>query len=431
MKGKYLSLVIWIFSFAIFVPTSSAQDSIYARNVIEQLSSPSFHGRGYAFKGDSIAANFISNEFKRFNLTSWERDYFQFYTISINVFEGNTLINFGKNYPSSFPSDALQIVAYSSSAKGNFKIIPATDKMLNDNLNPSKVKDKFITVDMMRYAADKGKKDQWDHIVRTNSLGAKGYILLNEKLSPYSPGIGRIKSSHTTISLLKDSIRGSLKNISIDLDANFIEQYQSRNVCGYIEGKLHPDTFFVIGAHYDHLGQIGTDYLFPGANDNASGVAMLLDLAHYFTSPENRPDYSIAFIAFGSEEIGLLGSFYFVENSPIPLENIKMMLNLDLVGTGENGFTFVGGQTFTDEFDKFVNINREKNHVATLIPREAAPNSDHYPFYKSGSKAMFIYGMGKSGKYHHPSDTLENLSLGGYTNLFRMIVDYINLHNNQ
>jgi hypothetical protein len=413
-----LRFIIQFFSLFIFSFTATAQDSLYARNVIKILTSPEFHGRGYAFKGDSITADFISREFSRFQLKKWATDYYQFYNISINVFEGSTKVDFGKNYTSSAPSDALQIVPNAASVKGKFKIIPY--KMLLNNIQPSKVKNKFVVMD----EADKD-------VVMSIFYEPKGYICLRKNLSAYSPKIGQFQSNETNISLSKDSVSGTLKKIFIDLDSRFIENYQTQNVCGYIEGKLYPDTFFVIGAHYEHLGQIGKDYIFHGANDNAAGVAMMLDLARYFSIPENKPNYSIAFLAFSSEEIGLLGASYFVENSPIPMKNIKMMLNLDVMGTGEKGFTFVGGEVFADEFNLFAEINTEKKHINNLVPREMTANSDHYPFYAKGGKAMFIFGMGKSGKYHHPSDTLENLSLGGYTNLFKLIVDYIQKHNTQ
>ncbi|MDR2407463.1 MAG: M28 family peptidase [Bacteroidales bacterium] len=437
IKNKQtFSLIRWICFLitVIFPSTLVAQDSIYARNIIETLASPAFKGRGYAFKGDSIAASFISQEFARFNLNKWTDNYYQPYYVSMNIFEGNKEINFGENYPSSTCSDAMQIVACSAPIKGNFSVIPATKKMLKSKWDTSKTKDKFIAIDMTLHTSDKkkDKKTQWSQVVFKNPLQAKGYILINKQLPSYSPVIGRIKSSHTTILILKDSILGTLKNVDIHLDARFVERYQTQNVCGYVEGKLYPDTFFVIGAHYDHLGQIGTDYVFHGANDNASGTAMMMDLARHFSLPENKPDYSIAFVAFSGEEIGLLGSSYFVENTPIPINNIKMMLNLDMVGTGEDGFTFVCGKTFPDEFDKFATINNEKNYSPKLVQREETSNSDHYPFYKKGCKAMFIYGMGgKAGQYHHPSDTAENLSMGGYKSLARMIIDYINLHNSQ
>ena len=429
MKIKYSYFTVWAFSFFASISVLSAQNKVYVRSVIESLSSEKFHGRGYAFKGDSIAADFVSQEFMNLNLKNWTKDYLQFYTVSMNVFEGNVKVDFGKNYPSSSQSDAMQIAAYSSAIKGKFKIVSATDKMLEKKPDPSKINNKFIAVDMTQYASDEQKKKQWVQIIRNDSLGAKGYIVLNEKLNSYSAIQGCKKSPHTTIMLVKDSVSGTLKNIDIDIDSRFIDNYKTQNICGYIEGKLYPDSFFVIGAHYDHLGRMGKDYFFPGANDNASGVAMLLDLAQYFTAENNQSDYSIAFIAFSGEEIGLLGSFNFVENSLFDLNKVKIMLNLDMVGTGEDGFRFLGGEVFPEEFNKFETINNEKGYTKKMISGGISSNSDHYPFYEHGCKAMFIFGMGKSGRYHHHSDTLENLSLGGYENLFHLIVDYINLHN--
>ncbi|MDR1459446.1 MAG: M28 family peptidase, partial [Bacteroidales bacterium] len=395
MKNRKLFCFILLgFFLVIFSSKLPAQDSAYARNVIKTLASPAFKGRGYAFKGDSIAANFISKEFSRFALNKWTENYYQTYYVSINVFEGNTEINFKKNYPSSTCSDAMQIAAYSATAKGEFSIIPATEKMLKNKFDSSKTKDKFIAVDMTRYVSNKEKRSQWNHLIDNNTLQAKGYILLVERLPSYSPRRGQTKSSHTTVLLLKDSLSGKLKNVYMDLDASFVEQYQTQNVCGYVEGKLYPDTFFVIGAHYDHLGQIGANYTFHGANDNASGTAMMMDLARHFSRPENKPDYSMAFIAFSGEEIGLLGSSYFVDNMPVPASNIKMMLNLDMVGTGEDGFTFEGGTTFPDEFEKFASINNQENYTPELVSKEGKPNSDHYPFFKKGCKAMFVFSMG-------------------------------------
>ncbi len=84
-----------------------------------------------------------------------------------------------------------------------------------------------------------------------------------------------------------------------------------------IKGTAIPDSFLVFSAHYDHLGQMGKDIYFPGANDNASGTSMLLNLAKYYS--QNRPKYSVLFIAFGGEEAGLIGSEYYVKNPLVPL----------------------------------------------------------------------------------------------------------------
>ncbi|MDR0368432.1 MAG: M28 family peptidase [Bacteroidales bacterium] len=400
-----------------------SQDSLYAREVIKTLTSAEFHGRGYAFKGDSLAARYIEKEYRKYNLSAWNNNYFQRYTVSMNVFEGKADVDFGKSYLSS----EIQIAASSASIKGKFPVVAASEKMLDKKYTQKhSLADKMVAVDLTAIEKEE-QKTEWAKIVRTNTLKAKGYITVNNSLPPYSPVFGRMPALHTTLVIVKDSIKKPLKTVSLDIESHYIPNYNTQNVCAYVEGKTYPDTFFVIGAHYDHLGQTGDRGYFPGANDNASGVAMLLDLARYFSLPENQPDYSIAFLAFSGEEIGLLGSTYFVEHPLFPLENIKMMLNLDLVGTGEDGFVFVCGIPFEEEYKKIEALNNKKKYAPKLLPREAARNSDHFPFYDKGCKTLFIYGMGKSGRYHHHSDTLENLSLGGYNHLFRLIVDYIQL----
>ena len=402
------------------------QDSIYARGVIATLSSPEFHGRGYAFKGDSIAAEYIRNEYKNHHLKELKADYFQHYTVPINIFENNVGVDFGKSFPSSTFSDILQVLCSSPSVQGEFAIVKGSKKLLEQR-NTSKTKDKFVCVDLSEL--DKETKNEWESTIYNNYLNAKGYIVLENEMPPFAPSYGKSKGSFTIIYLIKDSVKHPLKTVKLNIDTEFVRRYKTQNICGYVEGKLYPDSFFVIGAHYDHVGQMGKQHYFPGANDNASGTAMLLDLARHYSQPENQPDYSIAFLAFSGEEIGLLGSSYYVEHPLFPLENIKMVLNLDMVGTGEDGFAFVCGIPFADEYKKFEALNEEKKYAPSLLQREASSNSDHYPFYNKGCKTLFIYGMGKSGTYHQSSDTLEALSLGGYNNLFRLISDYINLHN--
>ncbi len=102
------------------------------------------------------------------------------------------------------------------------------------------------------------------------------------------------------------------------------EKVMARNVVGLLEGSdpMLKNSFLVVGGHYDHLGMMGPHALFPGANDNASGVAMLLYLSQHYAN--NPPEYSMVFIAFSAEEAGLLGSDYFLQNPPFETEKIKL-----------------------------------------------------------------------------------------------------------
>src|SRR5690606_24991792 len=112
----------------------------------------------------------------------------------------------------------------------------------------------------------------------------------------------------------------TIKKISFKA-AVHLNNYQTQNVIGFLPGKSKRDSFVVFSAHYDHLGRVGEAY-FPGANDNASGVSMLLELASYYAVPENKPEYSIVFMAFGAEEAGLIGSKFYVNHPLFPLKSI-------------------------------------------------------------------------------------------------------------
>lgn len=424
-----------LFILPFLVSSLFAQDSLYFRQNIKILSSPDFHGRGYAFKGDSIAADFIANEFKKLNLKKWSPDYFQYFNINMNVFEGDTLIHFGDKFPNPQLFENTQIMAYSAAIHGAFKV----KKIKINNLCQQKIKisadyqNQFILIDISdldtKDSIQKKKYDKALEIVHSNLLNAKGYILVSKSLLGWPLSYGKIDAKHVTVNVTKAYLKKTPKIIFLNLYRQHKNNYQTQNVCGYIEGKTHPDSFFVFTAHYDHLGHFGKDYIFYGANDNASGTAFVMDLARHYSKPENQPDYSMVFLALSCEEIGLGGSFYFVKNSYIPISNIKTLINFDMVGTGEEGITLVCGNAFPDEFKKFEQINNQHQYLKKVLSRDASKNSDHYPFYEKGAQAFFIYGMGKSGRYHHNSDTLDNLSLGGYNGLFKLITDYINLYN--
>jgi len=236
---------------------------------------------------------------------------------------------------------------------------------------------------------------------------------------------GEIKN-YAQLQILKDKIPPGAKTINIHAKNEFLHNYQTQNVLGFVEGRVYPDSFFVFTAHYDHLGQMGSEIYFPGANDNATGSAMIIDLAHHYSNPENRPDYSIAFMAFSAEEAGLLGSSHFASNPLIPLDKIKFLINLDMVGSGSEGIKVVNGTTFKSQFDKLVQLNDSQQLVASINERGEAANSDHFPFYAKGVPCFFIYTLGDECKeYHNIYDTSNNVPLTEYVDLFKLLTSFI------
>jgi aminopeptidase YwaD len=190
-----------------------------------------------------------------------------------------------------------------------------------------------------------------------------------------------------------------------------------------VKGAKYPDSFLVISAHYDHLGKMGEETMFPGANDNASGVAMMLDLMRKIKA--NPLPYSVAFMAFGGEEIGLLGSLYYTEKPLFPLSKISMLINLDLMGTGDKGMTVVNATLFPDEFRDLQLLNITNDYLPTVNPRGKASNSDHYYFAEKGVKAFFFYLMGEYCCYHDTGDSADAVTFSRYNQAFTLIHQFM------
>jgi len=189
-----------------------------------------------------------------------------------------------------------------------------------------------------------------------------------------------------------------------------------------VKGTTKPDSVILITAHYDHLGGMGKDTYFPGANDNGSGVSFLLSLAKYYAA--NPQKYSIAFICFAGEEAGILGSKYFTENPLIPLQQIRFMFNVDMVGTGETGATVVNATQYPKEFAILNQVNDAGKLLVKINPRGKAANSDHYFFTEKGIPAFFLYTQGGIAAYHDVFDKAETLPFTVYENLFKLFVGF-------
>ncbi|MBU3677932.1 MAG: M28 family peptidase, partial [Chitinophagaceae bacterium] len=216
-----------------------------------------------------------------------------------------------------------------------------------------------------------------------------------------------------------DSLIDNAQSINIDYQNDFHEKYGCSNVCGYIPGK-NPDSFIVFSAHFDHLGMMGPDARFAGASDNASGTAFVLELMRYYQ--KHQPEYNTAFIFFSGEEAGLLGSNYFVQHPLLPLNRIKHLVNIDIMGNAEKGITVVNANIWPTRFEQLQQANKK----ITVNPRGASNNSDHAPFSKQGVPAFFIYSNGGPGFYHDVFDRPQTCQLKGVKATFRGIIRWIN-----
>ncbi len=409
--------------------TAISQDTIYVRRMLDSLTSPSMNGRGYVNEGNKTAAFFLEKEFSKMKLLKFKNDsYLQPYYKSINTFPGKMDVRLNKT---TLKPDIDYIVALSSPAiKGKYKIVKLDSTNFNsqediDKFLKKNFKKKFILIDK-RGIKDTNVTKFIQSNNRANKFNAKGYIYVSDRLVwGASDGIIVNKFVKITITTKLLSMIDP-KKLIIETEAEYKTDYNLYNLVGYVKGKSNPDSFYVFTAHYDHIGRMGKDTYFPGANDNASGTSMVLDLAKYYSKPENQPEYSIAFLIFSGEESGLWGSEYYSSHPEFPLSKIKFLINLDMVGTGSDGITMVNATTFKEQYKKMNELNKKNNYLKTIAERGESCNSDHCPFYQKGVPAIFIFTMGsEDSEYHNIFDTSAKLPLTKYTGLFRLLVDYI------
>ena len=396
----------------------------YARSVVDTMSSENMHGRGYVNEGDKIAAGYISNEFKKFGLRSFTDNYYQNFSFPINTFPSAMSVEIdskkliaGKDYILKGSSGGLS---------GTFEIIHFNSNILKSKkllrrFYKTNFSDKVVLIDKSNLDLKNGDVGNLMDVFGAISAKAKGVVFVEDKLTAE---FSTYQVSYLLMEILRSSFSGNEKSISVNIQNKFIPDHESQNIIGYVEGSVYPDSFIVFSAHYDHLGQMGKDIYFPGANDNASGCAMLLNLAGYYSIPANKPKCSIAFIAFGAEEVGLLGSKYYTEHPLFPLKNIKFLLNMDIMGTGEEGITVVNGSVFKKEFNDLAKINSENKYLKDIKVRGKAAISDHYFFSENGVKAFFIYTMGGIKAYHDIYDKAETLPLNEFEDLFKLITKF-------
>lgn len=193
------------------------------------------------------------------------------------------------------------------------------------------------------------------------------------------------------------------------------------NVIGYLPGN-HPkkkEEVIVIGAHYDHLGWGGQGSMVPdvhaihhGADDNASGTAGLLELAREFTYSRDSLSRSMLFVAFGAEELGLIGSKHYVENPYIPNESTTAMINLDMIGRLQNDELIVFGVGTSPVWGSFLERHRFFETFNLRTHPDGFGPSDHASFYAQDIPVLFFH-TGLHGDYHRPSDTAEKINYEG------------------
>jgi aminopeptidase YwaD len=461
------------------IPMQNEQATISEKEIYEHiayLASDELEGRKPGTPTGNQAADYIANHFNQLGLTLLGEDGKQYFEVvtSVTLGPNNTLKGpgfvgaAGEDYTPTAFSASTTVEAQVSFVGYGFMI--DADTLAWDDYDAVNVKDKWVMI-LRGTPENEARSSKFDKhsslrhkLLVARDHGAAGVIFVSgnkfdaedelidlrieRNLSQATLPVIHVKrdladqilaEASATISELETRLDTNLKPASLNLDlvlsisTEIIQQeVTTQNVIAVLPGsdEVLKNEFIVVGAHYDHIGWGGkgsgsrrpdTTAIHNGADDNASGVAAVLEIAEKFALGKKAPKRSILFMAFGAEEMGLLGSKFFTKNPLVDKSQIKQMFNLDMVGRldpSKPSLT-VGGTGTGVGMEAFL-----KDHAADRIfqiatnPDGYGP-SDHAAFYVEDLPVLFFF-TGITEEYHTPDDDIETINIAGE----KAIADY-------
>ena len=398
-----------------------AQDLPQYKKIVKELSSSKYQGRGYARGGANKAGRYLEKAYRKAGADAITRQHF---TLDINTFGGSMKLSVDGRKMAA--GTDFTVREFCPAAHGTYPVyyidtLNYDSAKIFADLEKPEYKDAYVVCDFWftyKHRADFQKLQSADGAPNA------GLILTWDEPLKFYKAYGEKVNPKPVLWILSEKISRQSKTVTVDIDNKFLPQYRIFNVIASVEGASH-DSCYVFTAHYDHLGNLGRKVFYPGANDNASGTAMLVTLAAYYA--QHRPKYDMLFIAFSGEDANLRGSEYYAEHPVFPLEMIKYLINVDMIGD-DNPVQYCEtsdqGQRGYELFEK---INNEKHYFKSLNHGKLAANSDHYPFAKRGVPCIFLENAEGSAfpYYHTTQDNWKNAVFDSYEPVFNLIVDFI------
>lgn len=472
----------WLAALLLLATAGFARELTRAERYLDDvraLAAPRMEGRGAGTKGLERAADYIGRQFHRSGLQpAGEHNYRQAFTVTtgarlrgdnrlvVRDRRNEKKLGLNEDYvPLSFSS----VRTVSGPAVFAGYGISASEFGYDDYLHLD-VKDKVVIV--LRYEPDgfhkkdgQGPRTHHAHLItkaiNARNRGAKAIVLVNGKLAdkeedellkfgrmagPGDAGIVMVQVKNEVADKWLQAAGKSLARVQQEIDSKLqpqsfalvdslqleikvaIERTHAtvHNVLAYLPGES--DEYVIVGAHYDHLGrgnenslapsQIGT--IHPGADDNASGTAALLELAREFSSRQRRARRGVLFAAFAGEEIGLLGSSYWVNHPTRPLAKAIAMVNMDMVGRIKDSKLYVGGVGTGSTFKALLESASAGRNFTIEPSAGGYAASDHTSFLAKKIPVLFFFS-GLHSDYHKPSDTWDKINAESAAQLLDLI----------
>jgi aminopeptidase YwaD len=475
--------VIFVFSAWTFETPTPVQPSLEAlRAHSRYLASEELTGRAVDTPGIKLARDYIAREFARYGLRPGgeQGSYLQRFDVATGVaVKQPTGMSLGEQAPSRLNDDWIPL-GLSSSGQVTAELvfagygITAKDYGYDDYAGID-VKDKIVLV--LRYEPPpKDEKSPFQKLprysnhatlrakaVNARDHGALGMILVDlnhsgderKELIPTRSTLWRsgrsviaaqvkrglvekwldargvsLKSLKETIDREEKPASRHLPGAQVALQVTLEETREpTENVVGILPGtdSRMKDEHIVIGAHYDHVGfghfgsrnSSAEGQIHYGADDNASGTAVLLQLAEQLSRSQPRPARTIVFAAFSAEELGLHGSRHYVNHPPMPLPSAKAMLNLDMVGRLRDCRLTVFGTRSAKELSEIVK-NAAFEHALEINESDGVGRSDHMSFYNNKIPVLHFF-TGSHPDYHGPGDTWDKLNIEGMAKISDLV----------
>ena len=452
-----------IASFFVFISCKTEETKISdliekekLKSHVDYLSSKELKGRLSASDEYYIASEYVKSEFQKYGLKAFEEtNYFQPFFIEYNQIERANFIVLDSNARNSYKLGYDYVCrGFSGSGKVNAEVVFCGYGLDEEDLNYSDyagidIKEKIAMVFKFNPSWKISDK-HWtqasirDKVHNAVKHGAKGIVFVSKPndRSP-QPVIGSVYAgegihyenvpqmhisielaneilakSNRTLSSLQSEIDATKQSISYNtatkvqmfVDARYQKEKESRNVMAFIEGKdpRLKDEFILLTAHLDHVGNQGNELYYPGANDNASGVAAILEIARVIKENRLRPKKSIAFIVFDGEEQGLKGSKHFVEHPPIELKKINAVFNFDCVGFGDS-IMVGGGKSVPGVWNLIKQMDADNDNLMAQNTWYGG-GADAEPFFQKGIPTLYFVTTNSYKNLHLPGDNAETLN---------------------
>ncbi|MGA2741475.1 MAG: M28 family peptidase [Bryobacteraceae bacterium] len=476
------NLVLCSWALAAFGATATIDPGLFLDDV-KFLASKDLKGRGTGTPELEKAAAFIAGKFRSFGLQPIDgKSYYQAFDVTTNARLGaNNRFAYtadGRPIKLSFPDDFIPF-NFSAREKMSGGVVFAgygiTAPEYNyDDYKGIEVRGKIVLI--MRHEPQEFDEKSifagrvytqhsqfWSKASNAKMHGARGVVLINdgaahpgeademekfaEAAGPGDAGIPfvqiRYEIAERWFAIAGKNVDEIQKGIDQDLqprsfafpnalqvDANpDVERVVKtvHNVAGYLPGTT-PE-YVVIGAHYDHLG-LGEQFslapslagtIHPGADDNASGTAGVIELARWFTT-QPKQKRGILFLTFAGEELGLLGSSYFVNHPLLPLDKDVTMINMDMIGRVRDGKVFIGGVGTGTTLKKLLEEVTPKYGLHIDYSEAGYGSSDHTSFTTKQVPVLFFFS-GLHADYHKPSDTWDKIDAPDAAKLLQMVAE--------